>query len=211
MPISSLSRLTVPAGGGAGGQGMLMPKLKYRFRVILSNFGVNGLPATELTKQVMNCTRPVVTFDEIKLPIYNSTIKIAGKHTWSDVKLTLRDDINGNVSALVGQQLQKQFDFFEQASAPAAIDYKFQTYIQILDGGNGAYEPQVLETWELLGCFVKVATYSNVDYNEGTVPVDIAIDITYDNALQVDTIGNVGPGVGGPGYGLGFNGDAATG
>jgi hypothetical protein len=212
MAISSLSKLTVPAPGAANNsQGMLMPKLKYRFRVVLSNFGANGQPATELTKQVMNMTRPAVTFEEIKLPVYNSTIKMAGKHSWTDVKLTLRDDIGGNVTSLVGQQLQKQFDFFEQASAPAAIDYKFQTYVQILDGGNGAFEPQILETWELLGCYVKTATYSNVDYNSGTDPVDVALDITYDNALQVDTNGLVGPGVGGPGYGLGFKGNAATG
>jgi len=212
MPISSLSKLTVPAPGAAGNsQGLLMPKLKYRFRVVLSNFGVNGQPATELTKQVMNCTRPAVQFEEVKIPIYNSTIKLAGKHSWDDIKLTLRDDISGNVTALVGQQLQKQFDFFEQASAPAAIDYKFQTYIQILDGGNGTFEPQVLETWELLGCYVKKATYSNVDYNVGTEPVDVSLDITYDNALQVDPNGLVGPGVGGPGFGLGFNGNAATG
>ena len=36
MPIASLSRFTVPLSGtqAAGTQGLLMPKLKYRFRVV---------------------------------------------------------------------------------------------------------------------------------------------------------------------------------
>jgi len=41
----------------------------------------------------------------------------------------------------VGQQLQKQLDFVEQASAATGQNYKFQTNIEILDGGNGATGP----------------------------------------------------------------------
>ena len=59
MAVASLSKLTVPlpAGQSASNQGLLMPKLKYRFRVQLQNFGVTS-PTTEITKQVMNVTRP---------------------------------------------------------------------------------------------------------------------------------------------------------
>ena len=69
MPIASLSRFTVPISGSqaAGSQGLLMPKLKFRFRVTLDSFGVGGTPSTELTKQVMNVSRPDITFEEIKL------------------------------------------------------------------------------------------------------------------------------------------------
>ena len=81
------------------------------------------------------------------LDVYNSRIKYAGKHTWSDLTLTVRDDVSGAVSKLVGEQVQKQFDFFEQASAASGIDYKFTTVIEILDGGNGAFEPTVLEAF----------------------------------------------------------------
>jgi hypothetical protein len=68
MPVSSLNRFTVPlsTNDSSSSQGLLMPKLKYRFRVTLDNFGVPGTPTTELTKQVMNVTRPVLTFEEIK-------------------------------------------------------------------------------------------------------------------------------------------------
>jgi hypothetical protein len=186
MPVSSLNRFTVPLSTdqSASSQGLLMPKLKYRFRVTLDNFGVAGTPTTELTKQVMNVTRPDLSFEEIKLPVYNSTVKLAGKHSWADAKLTLRDDVSNAVTTLVGQQLQKQFDFFEQSGAASGIDYKFTMRVELLDGGNGANTPNVLESFEFLGCFIKNAVYQGGDYGSTTDPMDIALTITYDNALQ---------------------------
>lgn len=186
MPVSSLNKFTVPLATSDSNatQGLLMPKLKYRFRVILDSFGVPGTPTTELTKQVMNVTRPNVQFEEIKLPVYNSTVKLAGKHTWQDMTLTLRDDVTNSVSGLVGQQIQKQFDFFEQSSAASGIDYKFTCRIELLDGGNGASTPNVLEAFDILGCYVKQAEYQGGDYGSATDIMDIKLTIAYDNALQ---------------------------
>ena len=192
MPVSSLSNFTVPLANNqsANSQGLLMPKLKFRFRVTLTGFGVAGTPSTELTKQVMNVTRPEITFEEIKLPVYNSTVKLAGKHSFSDIKLVVRDDVSNAVSSKVAEQMQKQFDFFEQASAASGIDYKFATMIEILDGGNGAFAPNVLETFQLDGCWIKVVTYQGGDYASATDPLDIAMTICFDNAMQVDGTGN---------------------
>jgi hypothetical protein len=173
-----------------------MPKLKYRFRVTLDQFGVPGQPTTELTKQVMNVSRPDVTFEEIKLPVYNSTVKLLGKHNFADAKLTIRDDASGVVSRKVGEQLQKQFDFFEQSGAASGIDYKFRMRVEMLDGGNGAFEPVTLESFEFLGCFIKQATYQGGDYADATNPMDIALTITYDNAIQLDAPGGAASGIG---------------
>lgn len=190
MPVASLSKLSVPlpAGQSASSQGLLMPKLKYRFRVQLQNFGVTA-PTTEITKQVINCSRPEVTFENMTIDVYNSKVRYAGKHTWSDLTLTVRDDVTGAVSKLVGEQVQKQFDFFEQASAASGIDYKFTTIIEILDGGNGAFEPAVLEAFELEGCYLQKVTYQGGDYASSD-PLDIAMTITYDNAIQLNASGN---------------------
>jgi hypothetical protein len=199
MPIASLNRFTVPISGAqaAATQGLLMPKLKYRFRVTFENFGVSsGDAATELTKQVMNVTRPEVSFEEIKLPVYNSTVKLLGKHSFADAKLTLRDDASGIVSRKVGEQLQKQFDFFEQSGAAAGIDYKFRMRVEILDGGNGAFEPVTLESFEFLGCWIKQATYQGGDYSSTTDPMDIALSICYDNAIQLEAPGGQASGIG---------------
>jgi hypothetical protein len=173
-------------------QGLLMPKLKYRFRVTFLNLGVTQ-PTTELTKQVMDFTRPNVTFADIDLPIYNSTIKIAGKHTWDNITCQVRDDAGGNVSRLVGEQLQKQLDFMEQSSAASGIDYKFTTIFEVLDGGNGANAPIALETWTISGCYLQGVNYNNVDYGSNEV-MTVSMTIRYDNALQTTTGADVGVG-----------------
>ena len=107
----------------------------------------------------------------------------------NDVTCEIRDDASGNVGKLVGQQLQKQMDFFEMASAGSGIDYKFKTVVQILDGGNGASEPTVLETWELYGCYVKQADYGALNYGE-SAPVTVNLTIAYDNANQSENAVN---------------------
>lgn len=189
MAIGSLSKFTVPlpTGQSPTSQGLLMPKLKYRFRVSLENFGISK-PTTELTKQVMNITRPGVSFENVELNVYNSKINYAGRYTWADVNLVVRDDVTGAVSKLVGEQIQKQFDFFEQSSAASGIDYKFLTRIEILDGGNGDTAVRTLETFELYGCYLQNTVYSNTDYSSSD-PIDITLTIKYDNALQVDGSG----------------------
>ena len=195
MATASLTKLTVPLASDQSNsaQGLLMPKLKYRFRVTFLGLGVTQ-PTTELTKQVMDFQRPNVTFDNIDLPIYNSTIRLAGKHSWQDITCTLRDDAGGNVSRLVGEQLQKQLDFMEQSSAASGIDYKFTTVFEVLDGGNGANAPIALETWTILGCYLQGVNYGDANYGTGTEPMTVAMTIRYDNAMQTTTGADVGVG-----------------
>ena len=192
MASASLSRMTVPLASDQSSsvQGLLMPKLKYRFRVIFENLGVTT-PRTELTKQVIDFTRPSVTFDEIPIEIYNSRIYLAGKHTWEMLTVNLRDDASGQVSRLIGEQLQKQLDFVEPASAVSGQDYKFLTRCEILDGGNGAAEPVVLENWEIYGCYLNSVNYNDLNYGSSEA-VTIQLQIRFDNAMQTP----IGSGVG---------------
>jgi hypothetical protein len=188
--------MTVPLASdqSASTQGLLMPKLKYRFRVIFENFGVST-PRTELTKQVMDFTRPSVSFEPIDIPIYNSTIKLAGKYSWGDLTCNLRDDAGGAVSKLVGEQLQKQLDFMEQASAASGIDYKFLTRFEVLDGGNGTSEPTALETWEIYGCYLSEVNYNDMNYGSSEAAT-VAMTIRFDNAVQTPIGSGVGATVG---------------
>ena len=191
----SLFNMTVAGDNAGGNQGLLMPKLQYRFRVNFINFGVDTTGGLSLTKQVVDIARPTVQWQEIPLQIYNSTVKIAGKHSWADITTTIRDDATGSVSKAVGQQLQKQVDFVEQSSAAAGQDYKFQTNIEILDGGNGTQVPAVLETWELYGCWLKTANYQQLNYGQSDA-VTIQLTICYDNAIQSPLTSGVGQNIG---------------
>ena len=95
MSTSSLTRFTVPLNTdqSASAQGLLVPKLKYRFRLLFENFGVSS-PTTEFTKQVVDCSRPNVSFQPVELPVYNSTAYIAGKPSWETINVTLRDAVS---------------------------------------------------------------------------------------------------------------------
>ena len=196
MAISTLSKITVPlaSGDSASNQGLLMPKLQYRFRVSLENFGVST-PTTELTKQVIDVTRPNVSFDQMTIDVYNSRVYLAGKHTWEPISLNLREDVNNNVQKLVGEQLQKQFDFFEQSSAASGLDYKFVTRIEILDGGNGIHTPNILETFEIYGCYLESANYNTLNYATNE-PVTVSLSVRYDNAIQTPADTGIGTAVG---------------
>ena len=196
MAVSSLSKMTIPLASdqSATSQGLLMPKLKYRFRTVFENLGVST-PRTELTKQVMTFTRPSVSFDDMTIDLYNSRVRLAGKHTWDDVTVELRDDASGQVAKLVGEQLQKQLDFMEQASASSGIDYKFVTRCEVLDGGNGANEPTVLETWELYGCYLTTVNYNDLTYAD-SAPATVSLTIRFDNAVQTPIGSGLGTSVG---------------
>ena len=191
MAVASLSKFTVPLNNNqsASSQGLLMPKLKYRFRASFINFGVNAT-TTEQTKQLVDIKRPNVQFPVQTIEVYNSKVFLQGKPEWQETTINLRDDATGSVSLLVGQQVQKQFDFMEQASAPSGIDYKFQLIFEILDGGNGSTTVNVLEAWELDGCFLSQVDWGDMAYNSND-PVQIALTVKFDNAIQT-----VGGGVG---------------
>lgn len=196
MAVSSLTRLTVPlaTNQSASAQGLLMPKLKFRFRATFENFGVSA-EKQELTKQVVDIKRPSVNFNPITVDVYNSKVYLQGKPEWQETTINLRDDAAGNVSKLVGEQIQKQFDFAEQSSAASGIDYKFLLRYEVLDGGNGANQPTVLETWELYGCMISSVDYGDMAYSSND-PVQIALTLRFDNAVQTPGGTGVGTAVG---------------
>lgn len=196
MASASLTNFTVPlaTSSSATTQGLLMPKLKYRFRVSMLNFGI-AADTTELTKQVIDVTRPSVNFNPFEVPVYNSRVYLVGKPEWEPITLTVRDDVQGNVALLVGEQVQKQFDFLEQSSAASGVDYKFVCVLEMLDGGNGSFIPTVLESWELDGCLIASVNYGDLNYATSE-PATIQMQIRFDNATNNPIGSGIGVNVG---------------
>ena len=184
---STLTKFGVPTGNtGSNARdrgGILMPKLKYRFRVLVFGFGSASLGASgiDFTQQVINVNKPSIDFDPITLDVYNSKAFLAGKHTWSDINISLRDDISNTINRLVSAQMQRQINVFEQTSYGAASNYKFDTIIDILDGGNDYY----LERWFMEGCYLTNIKHSDLDYSSSEAQT-IDLTIKYDNATQTD-------------------------
>lgn len=172
------SKFGVPVTG-ATGSGILMPKLKYRFRVSMLG-GFAGEPeARVLTQNVMSVTRPKITYEEVVLDSYNSRSYIQGKHSWDQVTVTVRDDISNRTSNLVGAQVQRQLNHFQQTTPAAGNDYKFDMQIEILDGNAAG----ATEVWFLEGCWFTNVDYSDSDYSAND-PVTIAMQVRFDNATH---------------------------
>jgi len=180
--MADLTQFGVPVTGASNS--MVMPKLQYRFRVQLYNFGLGNGSTVSLTQNVVSVTRPSITHDEVTLDAYNSKVYLAGKHTWEPVTLTIRDDINNTVTKQIASQLQKQLNQGLQTAATAGRDYKFGMVIEQLTGGNdagGADGSNVLETWSMNGCFIQNANYGENNYATSDV-MQITLQIRFDAA-----------------------------
>lgn len=176
--MTVLSKFGVPLGGGTGRGPILQPKVKYKFRVRVINFGpiAGGI---ELTQQVASVSRPSVKYAEKEVESYNSTAYYMSKPKWDAIKLSVRDDVTNAMSKLVGHQVQKQQNHFEQTSPLAGVNYKFNMYIEQMDGGNDT----VIEQWYLEGCFLTGVSYGDLDYGSSD-GLQISLDIRYDIATQ---------------------------
>lgn len=163
-----------PFGGRLG---MVQPKIKHRFRVRTVNFGAEGNPEIEITRQVLTVDKPKLSQEPVAVHSYNSIAYYAGKHEWQPITLVVRDDIGNGVTRLVGSQIQKQMNHFQQTAFPAGINYKFETFIEVMDGGN----QNILEQWYLEGCFLSNIDYDSMDYSSSD-PQQISMTIRYDNA-----------------------------
>jgi hypothetical protein len=64
----------------------------------------------------------------------------------------------------------------------------------MLDGGNGATAPNILETFELYGSYVEAVNYNTLAYNTSE-PATITLNIRYDNAIQTPTGTGIGSAV----------------
>ena len=174
--MAIITNLSVPTEK-SGNTATLMPKLAYRFRVSFL-YDSDQL----ITSNVISFTRPVLSHEPVTIDAYNSKIKLAGKHTWEDVTMTLRDDVNSNVIKQIEAQIQKQIDMADQSATLSGANYKFQAKIESLDGANGA-AAKALDTWILDGCYI--VNYQPGENNYATSDAtQISITISYDNATH---------------------------
>lgn len=180
----TLNKFGVPLEGGRQGP-MLMPKLKYRFRVRFLNFGTIGNPAQAITLNTDSMTFPSLSHDVQEVHAYNSRAYYAGKHSWGTVEVVVRDDVTNSVSRVVASQEQRQLDHYNQTGYRSATDYKFTAMLEAMDGGNDA----VLESWTLEGCFLSEVNYGDANYSDSGYRT-ISLTIRPDNCTYVDEAGN---------------------
>jgi hypothetical protein len=186
--MSTINDIGIPGIGG----GILHPKLKNKWRVRFTGIG-DGPTGQALSLQATTVERPKLSHEEVELHRYNSKIWIAGKHTFEPITLTVEDDITGQASSVIQQQLQKQQFLVGAegqylASAATGSLYKFGTYLDLLDGGS-----EVVEEWQLSGSWIQNIDYGDLDYSSSEA-VLLTLTIRYDHAQQVNVASYSGPG-----------------
>lgn len=179
--MAVLTTLGVP--DNTGNTTTIMPKLQYRFRVTFIGSGFSSTP----TRSVVSAARPTLTHEAITLEAYNSKIYLAGKHTWGDINIVLRDDVDSAVMKEINQQLNRQVDHANQSSARSGSGYKFTVKVETLDGASPT--PGVLDTYELSGCYISQVTYGDLNYGTND-QITMTVTLKYDNAEIYDAAGN---------------------
>lgn len=176
--MSTINDIGIPGVG----TGILHPKHRNRWRVTFANMG-GGADSQPVSMQAVTINRPKLNFEKIPLHRYNSVAYVAGKHTWDPMPLTLQDDVTGTATTVIQAQLQKQQWLIGAegqwlAAAGEGSQYKFVTYLDMLDGND-----KVIEKWTIEGCWIESADWSELDYSSSE-PVTIALSISYDHARQ---------------------------
>lgn len=135
-----LNKYGVPLPSGKN-KTMLQPKAKYKFRVIVYNFGTDIDERDHIALDVDQIDRPSVTFGTQKLNMFTTNSTYVTTHDWNPIVLTIRDSV-GNASAkALSRQLQKQLDFQRRITARSDQNYagyKFGLIIQMLNGRNSS-------------------------------------------------------------------------
>jgi hypothetical protein len=179
--MAVITTLGVP--DNTGNTTTIMPKLQYRFRVTFIGEGFTSTP----TRSVMSAGRPSLTHDPVTIDAYNSRIYLAGKHTWNEVTIMFRDDVDSAVLRELNGQLNRQVDHANQSSSRAGSAYKFQTLVETLDGGNP--NPGVLDKYELAGCYISGIQYGDLNYATSD-QITFNVTLRYDNCEIFDAAGN---------------------
>lgn len=174
------------------GNGILEPKRRNKWRVTFANLA-GGVDSQPLSIQAVTVTRPVISFDPIELHRYNARAYVAGKYTFEPMTVGFEDDVTGQASQVIQDQLQtQQFLIGAEgaflATAGEGSAYKFVTYLDMLDGADG-----FIERWTVEGCYFENVDYTDLDYSDAE-KVLINCTIRYDHARQ--TLGGYNRGQG---------------
>lgn len=118
---------------------MLQPKAKYKFRVIVYNFGTDIDERDHIALDVDKVDRPSISFNTHQLKQFGTNSSYVGSHDWKEITLTIRDSVGNESAKALSRQLQKQLDFQRRITSRNDQDYgdyKFGMVIQMLSGKN---------------------------------------------------------------------------
>ena len=167
-PTVSVEKYSIPIESDLNKFGVkLKPKVKYRFKVQMINFGIEK--ELNLTNEIISIGKPSVTRRD------NNGQYSAGIAGWEPITIVL-DNWRGNdpekkLERLVSSQIQKQLNHFDTTNFTGGNPYKFSIKVETIFGDK-------IEKYVLEGCFI-----TNCNFHEELDGTDtIVIDVNFDNA-----------------------------
>ena len=144
------------------------PKTKNRFIMY-----IEGVPAY----LIKTAKRPSIEFEEITLDHINVKRYIKGKGAWSAIDVTLYDPVVPSAAQAVMEWVRLSHESVTGRDGYSDF-YKKDISFNLL-GPVG----DVVEEWTLKGAWVQDANFNELDFSNGTDPVDIELSLRYDYAI----------------------------
>lgn len=187
---SMIDKYGVPLAGG-GRILMKQPKAKYKFRVVLFGFGA-GEDGSYITIDTNTVGAPHVSHENVTVHSYNSSAHYKGKYTWDELELTFRDSVGNQSAKAIYNQMRKEFNYYTQESRMTDSQFKFEMWIQELDGSNSDSTTDLyqgtLSTWVCQGCFLVDVNFGDWDYSSSD-PQVITVSVQPDACAKLGANG----------------------
>lgn len=173
--MSSATNFGVPLPSGRAQ--MKQPKPKYRFRVMFFGFGATS-DGDYVSIDTNKCGSPSLKAETPAVHSYNSVAYYKAKPEWETIDLSVRDSVGNQALKSIWNQLRREFNVYTQESRTSASQFKFELWIQALDGSDsqstGLYGG-TLHTWVCQGC--QIADFKSGDFDYGSSEM-VELDIT---------------------------------
>ena len=143
------------------------PKLKNRFIMQIDGINAYLIKATK---------RPSLESDEIMLEHMNTTRYVKGKTRWQPLDITLYDPVVPSAAQQVMEWIRLSHE--SVTGRDGYSDFYKKTVTFNLLGPVG----DIVEEWELKGCFVQSADFGEVAFDSSD-PIEITATLRYDYAI----------------------------
>ena len=144
------------------------PKMANRFIMY-----IEGIPAY----LIKAASRPTIQFEEIVLDHINVKRYIKGKGAWQPIDIMLYDPVVPSAAQSVMEWIRLSHESVTGRDGYSDFYKKDVTFNMLGPVGD------VVEEWTLKGAFVQDANFNDMDFANGTDPVDLELTLRYDYAI----------------------------
>lgn len=134
---------------------------------------------SELRFMLVSFPLPKETTEASDISYFNQTIKVAGKTTFDNTTMVLRDAIEYDTEQKFLNWRKKVYDP-ENGTMGLAADYKCDATVYEYTPNKESYR-----TWRIIGCWPSSIDYGEMTYDDGGEK-QLTVGITYDYAYRAD-------------------------